>query len=260
MVQSGLEDSILGVKGGVPRVSQYRLAAHLGAAIVLYGAMVGTGMAILRDWKFAHRGVWSGLAAERWEPILRNALVQRFTGRVWIVTGLVFLTALSGAFVAGLDAGLVYNEFPTMGGRLAPPREELMNPVYARKEDQSDMWWRNLLENPTTVQFDHRVLAITTYLSTGLLYLNTLSPNLNAALPAVTTRLAGVAFAVANLQVALGITTLLYLVPVPIASAHQAGSIALLSAMIAMVLSLRPPGLAARVWRQSLAMRKMKSS
>jgi cytochrome c oxidase assembly protein subunit 15 len=65
----------------------------------------------------------------------------------------------SGAFVAGLDAGLVYNEFPFMGGRLAPPADELFDLAYAKSTDKSDLWWRNIFENPTTVQFDHRVLV-----------------------------------------------------------------------------------------------------
>lgn len=65
----------------------------------------------------------------------------------------------TGAFVAGLDAGLVYNEFPFMGGRLAPPTDELFDPAYAKNVDKSDLWWRNMFENPTTVQFDHRVLV-----------------------------------------------------------------------------------------------------
>ena len=64
-----------------------------------------------------------------------------------------------GAFVAGLDAGLVYNEFPLMGGRLVPPADELLSTEYAKKPDMSDKWWRNIFENPTTVQFDHRVLV-----------------------------------------------------------------------------------------------------
>ncbi len=46
-----------------------------------------------------------------------------------------------------------------MGGRLAPPGDELMNPAYARRPDVSDLWWRNVFENPTTVQFDHPVLV-----------------------------------------------------------------------------------------------------
>ena len=64
-----------------------------------------------------------------------------------------------GAFVAGLDAGLLYNEFPLMGGRLAPPLDELLSSRYAKNADGSDIWWRNIFENPTTVQFDHRVLV-----------------------------------------------------------------------------------------------------
>ena len=65
----------------------------------------------------------------------------------------------------------------------------------------------------------------------------------------VTRRLALAAFAVANLQVALGITTLLYLVPVPLAAAHQAGSVALLTAVLALMGSLRRPSAAARALR-----------
>lgn len=64
-----------------------------------------------------------------------------------------------GAFVAGLDAGLLYNEFPLMGGRLAPPSDELFSKAYAKRPDGSDLWWRNIFENPTTVQFDHRCLV-----------------------------------------------------------------------------------------------------
>lgn len=66
---------------------------------------------------------------------------------------------MKGAFVAGLDAGLIYNEFPTMGGGIIPPLGELMSPFYAHAKDNSDMFWRNIFENPTTVQFDHRVLV-----------------------------------------------------------------------------------------------------
>jgi hypothetical protein len=61
--------------------------------------------------------------------------------------------------VAGLDAGLLYNEFPLMGGRLAPPAGELFSPAYSKNPDRSDLWWRNMLENPTTTQFDHRILV-----------------------------------------------------------------------------------------------------
>lgn len=154
----------------------------------------------------------------------------------------------SGAFVAGLDAGLLYNEFPLMGGRLAPPKDELLSTAYTTRADKSDLW-RNVFENPTTVQFDHRLLAMTTYTGTGALYALTFQSALKEALPALTRRVTALTFGIANLQVILGISTLLYLVPVPLAAAHQAGSIALLSSAIVLAMTLRRPGTVARMWR-----------
>ena len=71
-------------------------------------------------------------------------------------------------------------------------------------------------------------------------------------MPPLTRRMATSAFAMANIQVLLGISTLLYLVPIPLAAAHQAGSVALLTTMIHLLVSLRRPGAAARAWRQAL--------
>ncbi|KAK7470956.1 Cytochrome c oxidase assembly protein cox15 [Stygiomarasmius scandens] len=246
MVKSGLDDKLMETPGAVPRVSQYRLAAHLGMAFLLYAGMFGTGLATIKEWKFANGGNWMGLSSSAFGEALSKLPVRAFKARAWTLTGLVFLTALSGAFVAGLDAGLLYNEFPLMGGRLAPPRDELMSPAYAQKPDGSDKW-RNIFENPTTVQFDHRVLAITTYLGTTLLFLRARA--LRQVLPPLTVRATTVAFAMVNVQLALGISTLLYLVPVPLAAAHQAGSVAVLSAMIHVLLTLRRPGAAAQAWR-----------
>ena len=289
MVKSGLEDSLLDTPGAVPRVSQYRLAAHLGLAFVLYSGMFGTGMAAIKDWKFGHGGRWSGADGKSFDYILKNTQVKWFRRQSWALTALVFLTALSGkphfiyildnrylfkqnsgAFVAGLDAGLVYNEFPLMGGRLAPPIDELFSPAFAKNADASDTWWRNFFENPTTVQFDHRVLvsptvysndresmsilypqAFTTYLSSAVLYAQTFRPSLRAVLPPLARVGATAVFAVANVQVLLGISTLIYLVPVPLAATHQAGSVALLSAMIHLLVTLRRPGIVARIWRKA---------
>ena len=93
---------------------------------------------------------------------------------------------------------------------------------------------------------------MTTYASTAVLYASTLLPTVRAALPALTRRLAVGAFAMAHVQVLLGIGTLLYLVPVPLAAAHQAGSVALLTVVLHLALTLRRPGLVARVWRQRM--------
>jgi len=252
MVKSGLEDSLMDSPNAVPRVSQYRLAAHLGTALLLYAGMFGTGLSVLYDWRFAKKGTWSGMTdGAAYEKVLANPLIKTFLRRSRALTALVFVTALSGAFVAGLDAGLLYNEFPLMGGRLSPPGDELFDPAYAKNEDKSDLWWRNILENPTTVQFNHRCLAITTYVSTGLLFTSSLNPRMKAALTPMAKRMVKSAFLMANVQVALGISTLLYLVPIPLAALHQAGSVALLTTMIHLLLSLRRPAAAARLWRQA---------
>ncbi len=104
-----------------------------------------------------------------------------------------------------------------------------MSPSYA---DAGEGTWRNLFENPTTVQFDHRVLAKTTYLATALLFVSSRRAAVRAALPPLAVRA----------TVALGISTLLYLVPVPLAATHQAGTVALLLAVPHVLLALHRPG------------------
>lgn len=253
MVKSGLEESLLETPGAVPRVSQYRLAAHLITALVLYAGMFTTGLNVLYDWRWAHGGKWSGLKDYEWSSVLKNPAVRRFSKYSKALTALVFVTALSGAFVAGLDAGLLYNEFPLMGGRLAPPVDELFSPFYAKNLDHSDLWWRNIFENPTTVQFNHRCLAITTYFATAALFAASRNPVLRSVLPPMTRRMVTSAFVMVNIQALLGISTLLYLVPVPLAAAHQAGSVVLLTTVLHILVSLRRPGPAARAWREILA-------
>lgn len=151
----------------------------------------------------------------------------------------------------------MYNEFPLMDGRLAPPLSELLSPHYATAatsttgNNSSTGLWRNFFENPTTVQFDHRVLATTTYIATALLFASSRRAVIRAALPPLALRTTSALFWMANVQVALGISTLLYLVPVPLAAAHQAGSVMLLTAALHVLLALRRPGAAARAWRQA---------
>jgi heme A synthase len=101
MVKSGLEDSLMDTPGAVPRVSQYRLAAHLGTAFVLYAGMFATGIATLMDWRFAKTGEWAGLKGneEAWKSVVNNPLVKKFARNSKALTVLVFLTALSGEAV-----------------------------------------------------------------------------------------------------------------------------------------------------------------
>ena len=99
MVKSGLEDSLMNSPNAVPRVSQYRLAAHLGTAFLLYAGMFGTGLSVLYDWRFAQKGTWSGITnGAAYEKVLANPLVKTFLRRSKALTALVFVTALSGAY------------------------------------------------------------------------------------------------------------------------------------------------------------------
>jgi cytochrome c oxidase assembly protein subunit 15 len=138
---------------------------------------------------------------------------------------------MSGALVAGLDAGLIYNEFPYMGVGLTPPKKELFDPFYSRDpERHKDLVWRNMLENPSLVQLDHRILATTTFTAVMALFAWTrYSQTLKSALPAAAKKGVHGVVGFAWLQVILGITTLLYLVPTGLASAHQAGALGLLT-------------------------------
>ncbi|WVF67738.1 hypothetical protein IAT40_002497 [Kwoniella sp. CBS 6097] len=225
MVKSGLDQSIV-VDNSVPRVSQYRLAAHLSAAILLYLGMISTAIGIQRDAKFIKN---PALVSE-----IALSSVKKFRGMVHTAGMLVFLTAVTGAFVAGLDAGLVYNEFPYMGDGFVPPTSELLDNKYSRTG--SDKLWRNMLENPVTAQFDHRVLAVSTFT-----FLMTL-PFVARRLPIRSTRrLTNLTAAAAITQVTLGISTLLYLVPIPLAAMHQAGSVVLLTCIMALAGSIRRP-------------------
>jgi heme a synthase len=131
MVTSGLTE--------LTSVSQYRLAAHLTAALLLFMALI-----------------W---VARRLTP---NRTIARAGDRpaALILLALVILQIGAGAFVAGLDAGMGYNTWPLMDGALVPNGLGVMEP-----------WWKNLFENALTVQFIHRTIAYVIVLYAGALYL-----------------------------------------------------------------------------------------
>lgn len=225
MVKSGLKDDLF-APGSHPRVSQYRLVAHLGTAFLCYSAMLWNGLSVLRT----HKLLENLSSAESNLARLRNPRLHLFRRSVAALVALVFITAMSGGLVAGLDAGLIYNEFPYMGLGLAPPRSELFSDFYSHTPDNSDMWWRNPLENPSLVQLDHRILATTTFTSVMALWAySRYARKINKLLPITCRKGIHGVVGFAWLQVILGISTLIYLVPLPLASAHQAGSLALLS-------------------------------
>ncbi|KAJ0426344.1 cytochrome oxidase assembly protein-domain-containing protein [Aspergillus carlsbadensis] len=247
MVKSGLKDDLF-APGSHPRVSQYRLTAHLGAAFACYVAMLWNGLAILRS----HRLLSDLEAGSNILRSLQDPKLKLFRRSVAGLALLVFVTAMSGALVAGLDAGLIYNEFPFMGKGLAPPMEELFDARYSRHEDRSDLWWRNMLENPSTVQLDHRILAMTTFTSIMALWAYTRrSPNMKRFLPPAARKGVHGVVAFAWVQVGLGLSTLLYLVPLPLASAHQAGSLALLTWVLVLGSRIWHPSRTAKLLQQA---------
>uniref|UniRef100_A0A8C8DHV7 Cytochrome c oxidase assembly homolog 15 (yeast) n=1 Tax=Oryzias sinensis TaxID=183150 RepID=A0A8C8DHV7_9TELE len=206
MVKSGLEEKQDSYD--VPRVSQYRLSAHLGSALLLYTASLWMGLTMLLP---AHKMVES-------KRLMQLRRFAKGTG------GLVFLTALSGAFVAGLDAGLVYNSFPKMADKWIPDDLLAFSPTL-----------RNFFENPTTVQFDHRILGISSLAAITGLYLFSRRMVLPRRAKIAISLLATMAYT----QVALGISTLLLYVPTPLAATHQSGSVALLTFAIWVLAELR---------------------
>jgi cytochrome c oxidase assembly protein subunit 15 len=248
MVKSGLKDDLF-AQGSHPRVSQYRLTAHLGTAFICYTAMLWNGLSILRTHKF----LADPEKAAKTLTLLSKPELRIFRRSVAALAVLVFCTAMSGGLVAGLDAGLIYNEFPYMGAGFTPPKSELFSDFYSRAADKSDIWWRNALENPSLVQLDHRILATTTFTSIMALWAYTKSSSVvKSILPAAAKKGMHGVVGFAFLQVVLGISTLIYMVPLPLASAHQAGSLALLSWVIILGSRIWIPGRASGLVRQKL--------
>jgi cytochrome c oxidase assembly protein subunit 15 len=193
MVKSGLVDN--------PHVSQYRLTAHLAAAIVIYAYMFWVALDLLA-------------ARQRSGPGGRDASLRPFA---LVTAGLIFLTILSGGFVAGTKAGFAYNTFPLMDGRWIPDGLFALSPLY-----------RNLFENIATVQFDHRLLATLTLIAVMAFWWTATRVSM-----ARRARLAvHLLLAMVLIQVTLGISTLLLHVPMSLAAAHQAGALALFTLVL----------------------------
>lgn len=205
MVRSGLEAPAADLDG-VPRVSPYRLATHLTMAFTIYSLLLATSLQVL--WPRPH-GPSAALSAAARRALASAALGAR------AVAAVVALTAFSGAFVAGMHAGYSYNTFPLMDGKLVPDGYWRLSPAH-----------RNLFENVPAVQFDHRVLAMTTLGSVGAFW--AYARSLRALPPAARLASHGL-LAGAGAQVALGIATLLHAVPVELGTAHQAGALSLFS-------------------------------
>ena len=196
MVKSGLSQDAT--------VSQYRLATHLAMALLIFGLLVWTALD-LRDGRGA--------------PPKGHALASLV---------LLIITIIAGALVAGMDAGLLYNEYPFMGAGLVPA-------------EYGDRGWLDPLENPAAAQFHHRWLALATL---GAVITLALRARRGASRLRATLVLAAVA-----VQFTLGIFTLLHGVPVALGGLHQAGAVVLLGALLALLHASRDTTHAAHVKR-----------
>jgi len=192
------------VKSGLaarPDVTHYRLAAHLGLAVLIYALLLRTALDLLNPGRLA----------------TADLLVEGPRRLAHGLTLLVFIVILAGGLVAGLDAGFIYNSFPLMGGRLIPGDAYDLVPA-----------WLNYFENAAMVQFQHRWLAGATFL--GLLAFWQWARYRAPAGPAQMAVHA--VLAAGTLQIALGIATLLLVVPIALAALHQAGALLLLTSLI----------------------------
>ena len=181
MVASGLVDD--------PRVSQYRLTAHLGISFLIFGAIVWTALSVMYPSK-----------TNVSQPVRR---MFRFAVAINVI---IFLMVLSGGFVAGIRAGLAYNTWPLMGNSFIPPDIFILTPG-----------WRNFFENMATVQFDHRIIAYVLAVLVPIFWFKVRRRDVSPQTVIATNTLLVLVFT----QVVVGISTLLHHVPVTLGVAHQ---------------------------------------
>ena len=193
MVKSGLVDN--------PHVSQYRLTAHLGLAFIIYAAMFRVALELLLPADISHGNI-------------RLRSLHRFSLGL---TTLIFVMVLSGGFVAGIHAGRAYNTFPLMNGHIIPPEIFMLEP-----------WYRNFFDNMATVQFDHRLIAWTLAILIPIFWFK----SKNLPLPGSAHLACNLLLIMLIVQISLGIATLLLVVPLPLAAAHQAGALLLFTAAL----------------------------
>jgi|TARA_B110000196_G_scaffold94296_1_gene81538 cytochrome c oxidase assembly protein subunit 15 len=196
MVKSGLVN--------IPSVSQYRLTAHLGNAVIIYAYILWVAFGLIGNSKYSLM-----------KPI--SNITKGIRVGSYSITGLLFIMILSGGLVAGTRAGLAYSTFPLMGESFIPVGLYSLSPI-----------WLSAFEDITTIQFNHRMFAY-------FLFVLILSFSVNA-IRKFDSSIVRTAFTcmliLLTLQVCLGIATILLYVPVSIAAAHQSGAIALLTVSI----------------------------
>lgn len=191
-------------------VSPYRLVVHLVMALILFAAILWTALDLLRG-----------------RPVTAPPTQGKVRRQVLAAFWLAALTMLAGGFVAGIKAGFTYNTFPLMDGRLVP--EGYL---------QLDPFWRNLTANIAAVQFNHRLLATLTLLA----MLGAVIAAWRRLPDGFARRAVLVMGGAVAAQYALGIVTLLNVVPPALGTAHQALAAGVLAAGLCAWHALREPG------------------
>jgi cytochrome c oxidase assembly protein subunit 15 len=181
MVKSGLS--------GDAAVSQYRLAVHLGLALVIFSLLIWTAL-----------DLWH-------QPSTRPR------GHTMVTLALIAITILAGALVAGMDAGLLYNEYPKMGAGLVPI-------------EYGEGGYLDAFENPASAQFHHRWIAALTFGAVLALGMRAWRGGRKVS--------GGAVIGAVSLQFLLGVATLLHGVPVTLGGMHQAGAVILLGTTLAL--------------------------
>ena len=199
MVQSGLTDRV--------DVSQYRLAMHLGLALIIFSFCLGMGLHFFRDARLpAAAGPGVALSGT--------------------ITVLVLVQSLLGALVAGLDAGTTYTDWPFMDGDVIPSGLFDMSPAVS-----------NLFESHLTVQFNHRLVAYA--LTVAVIWHVFRLARTKAPKPVL---VSGALLVAAVLgQGVLGIVTLMNAVPLPLGAAHQLGAVLVLGLAVTHLHYMRFP-------------------
>ena len=192
MVSSGLSERV--------DVAPERLTVHLGLALVLLALLVWT-------------------ALEAWGGRAPAGAARRWFAPAAGLAGLVFLQILLGGFVAGNDAGRVFTDFPTIGGRMVPDGYGAATV------------WTTLAHDAASVQFHHRLGAYALFAAAWLLALAAL----RRRAPSTVTRAAWSVAALVTLQFALGVATLVNAVPLGLGVLHQAGAAVVLVAATVLV-------------------------
>ena len=189
MVKSGLIDN--------PYVSAYRLSFHLGIALIIFSILLWLSLSLY----FGKERIYDG---------------SKFVKHLFHISlMLIFLTIISGSFMAGTDSGKSFNTFPLMNEQIFPDGYYL-----------NEYGWKNIFENTIAINFNHRWLAIFTFIfisSIILLLINKNNYNKFSLL---------LVLIVLFIQILLGVLTLIYAVPLNFAILHQTNATLLLASML----------------------------